>query len=66
MGSKCSIRNDTEYDVWMYNDVNYACLIPILTGIVGIITAGVGLAAVGVGAGVGGALLGGGAFIVAE
>lgn len=66
MGSKCSIVNDTEYEVWIYNDVNYQCLIPVVGGVLAVLTAGVGLAALGASVGVGGALLGGGALIVAE
>lgn len=66
MGSKCSIVNDTEYDVWMYNDVNYQCLIPTVGGVLAVLTAGVGLAALGASVGVGGVLLGGGALIVTE
>jgi len=66
MGSNCSIKNDTEFDVWVYNDVNWKCLVPVVGGVLAVLTAGIGLAALGASAGVGGALLGGGAFIVAE
>lgn len=66
MGSHCSIKNDTEFDVWMINEINYQCLIPVVSGVLAVLTAGVGLAALGASAGVGGALLGGGALIVAE
>lgn len=66
MGSKCSIVNDTEFDVWIYNDVNFQCLVPVVGGVLAVLTAGIGLAALGASAGVGGALLGGGALIVAE
>lgn len=66
MGSTCSIVNDTEFDVWMYDGVNFQCLIPVVGGVLAVLTAGIGLAALGATAGVGGALLGGGALIVAE
>lgn len=66
MGSTCSIVNNTEFDVWIYDGVNYQCLIPVVGGVLAVLTAGVGLAALGASVGVGGALLGGGALIVAE
>jgi len=60
--SSCSIVNDTDYDVWMCQGVNWKVAAPIIAvvGVVGVIaTAGMGLAAVGASVGVGGVLLGG-------
>ena len=66
MGSKCSILNDTEHDVWITHGVNWTALIASVGGVLALVTGGAGLAAVGATVGVGGALLGGGALIMAE
>ena len=66
MGSSCSILNDTEHDVWITHGVNWTVLTASLGGALALVTAGAGLAVLGAGAGVGGALLGGGALIMAE
>ncbi len=66
MGSKCSILNDTEHDVWITHGINWTVLIASVGGVVGVLTAGIGLAALGASLGVGGTLAGGGALIMAE
>jgi hypothetical protein len=53
MGSACSVINDTEFTVWMYDEINYQCLVPAITGILALISAGIGFAAFLSGAGVG-------------
>ena len=66
MGSKCSILNDTEHDVWIKHGVNWTVLIASVSGVGVLLTGGLALAALGATVGVGGALLGGGALIMAE
>ena len=66
MGSSCSILNDTEHDVWITHGVNWTVLIASLGGVFALATGGAALTALGATAGVGGALLGGGALIMAE
>ncbi len=66
MGSKCSILNDTEHDVWIKHGVNWTVLIASIGGVGVLLTGGLALAALGATVGVGGALLGGGALIMAE
>ena len=66
MGSTCSILNDTEHDIWITHGVNWTVLIASVVGVVGVLTAGIGLAVLGAIVGVGGALAGGGVFIMAE
>ena len=66
MGSKCSILNDTEHDVWITHGVNWTVLIASVGAVVGVLTAGIGIAALGATVGAGGALAGGGALIMAE
>jgi len=66
MGSSCSILNDTEHDVWITHGVNWKVLIASVGGVAAFVTGGVALAALGATVGVGGALLWGGAVIMAE
>lgn len=66
MGSSCSILNDTEHDVWITHGVNWTVLLASVGGVLALLSGGAGLAAFGASAGVGGALLGGGAWIMAE
>ena len=66
MGSKCSILNDTEHDVWITHGVNWTVLIASVGAVVGVLTAGIGIAAWGATVGTGGALAGGGVLIMAE
>ena len=66
MGAKCAVKNDTEYDVWIYSDINHECIMPDLAGVIDVITAGAGLAALGASVGVGVALLAGGALTMTE
>ena len=66
MGSSCSILNDTEHDVWITHGVNWTVLIATVGAVLSLLSGGTALAALGAGAGVGGALLGGGALIMAE
>lgn len=66
MGSSCSVLNDTEHDVWITHGVNWKVLIASVVGVGALLSAGVGLAVLGATVGVGGALLGGGVFIMSE
>lgn len=66
MGSRCSILNDTEHEVWITHGVNWTVLTYSLAGVGAFLTAGIGLAGLGASVGVGGFLAGGGAFIIAE
>ena len=66
MGSRCSILNDTEHDVWITHGPSWTVLMASLGGVLGLLTAGAGLAAIGATVGVGGALLGGGVAIMTE
>ena len=68
MGSSCSILNDTEYEVWVTDRINWPVLIGVSAGVAALLLSAGGIAAFlvlgSVEAGVGGAL-GGGATAIA-
>ena len=63
MGSSCSVLNDTEYDVWITDRINWPVLIGVSAGVAALLLSAGGIAAFlvlgSVEAGVGGALSGG-------
>ena len=66
MGSRCSILNDTEHDVWITHGINWTVFKAAVGTVLALLAVLASLASAGAALGVGGVLLGGGAAIMGE